>query len=137
MTRTESPTTPASRLHVIDGARGAALLGMFVYHFAWDLDFYGLIAIDTGAGGWAVSARVVAGSFLFLVGVSLVLATRDGFKPKLFLRRLGLVAGAAMLVTLATWWLTPTRNRNEPAVERARRTQPSEPSSPMSAEIRP
>jgi uncharacterized membrane protein len=54
-----------------------------------------------------VFARVVAGSFLFLVGVSLVLATRDGFKPKPFLRRLAIVAGAAVLVTLATWWLTP------------------------------
>lgn len=108
MTRINSPAAaPSARLPIVDAARGASLLAMFVYHFTWDLDYYDLISSDVGAGAWAVFARVVAGSFLFLVGMSLVLASRGGLRPKPFLRRLAIVTGAAALVTLATWWLTP------------------------------
>lgn len=108
LTRIDAPAgTALARLPMIDAARGTALLAMFAYHFAWDLDFYDLASFNVGEGAWAVFARVTAGSFLFLVGVSLVLAQRGGFRRKPFLRRLAMVAGAAALVTLATWWLTP------------------------------
>ena len=41
------------RIDLVDVARGAALVAMVVYHFAWDLSFYRLIATD-------IVARVVA-----------------------------------------------------------------------------
>jgi uncharacterized membrane protein len=69
---------------------------------------YDLTSAEIGEAesfGWALFARLIAGSFLFLVGVSLVLAMRGGFRPRPFLRRLALVGGAAMLLTLVTWWL--------------------------------
>ncbi len=99
---------PPARLPIIDGARGTALLAMFVYHFAWDLNYYDLISTDIAASpAWAAFARLIAGSFLSLVGVSLVLAQRGSFRLRPFLRRLALVAGAAALVTLDTWWFMP------------------------------
>ena len=93
------------RIVAIDLARSLALLGMAVFHFTWDLEFFGYVAPGTTLhGGWAVFARAVAGSFLFLAGVSLVLAHGDGIRWAGFLRRLGMVAGAALAITAATFF---------------------------------
>lgn len=95
---------PRSRIELVDLARGIALLAMFVFHFAYDLSHFGLIDVDIQAQtGWRVFARLIAGSFLTLVGASLVLATRDGLNGAAYLRRLAMVAGAAALVTLGTY----------------------------------
>lgn len=96
------------RIAAIDAIRGVAILAMVVYHTAFDLSARDLIAVDvTRAPAWVAFARLDAGTFLMLVGWSLVLATRNGLKPKPYLRRLGWVAGAALLVTAATWWIEP------------------------------
>lgn len=92
-----------ARFAAVDVARGAALLAMIAYHFAWDLWFYGLVAVDVPFDpGWRAFARTIAASFLVLVGVSLVLAHDAGLDARAFLRRLAKVAGAAALVTAAT-----------------------------------
>ena len=81
---------------------------MIVYHFAWDLSAYQLIAVDvTGDLGWRIFARTIAGTFLALVGINLVLAARNGFRPGPYFRRLAIILAAALLVTLGTWWLDP------------------------------
>jgi uncharacterized membrane protein len=108
MNRTASSAiTPLSRsrIDLVDLARGLALLAMFVFHFAYDLSYFGLIDVDVPAEpGWRIFARLIAGSFLALVGVSLVLATRNGLNRAAYLKRLAMVAGAAALVTLGTWF---------------------------------
>jgi uncharacterized membrane protein len=92
------------RIVAIDLARSVALLGMAVFHFTWDLELFGHIPPGTTLqGGWAVFARAVAGSFLFLAGVSLVLAHGEGIRWPGFLRRLVLVAAAALMITVATF----------------------------------
>ena len=56
------------RVPAVDMARGTALAAMAVYHFSWDLSFYGLADIPvTSATGWIAFARMIAGSFLALV----------------------------------------------------------------------
>ena len=96
------------RIAAIDLVRGVALAGMVVYHFSYDLAAARLISADVvDELGWKLFARTVAGTFLVLVGVNLVLANRHGLKPRAFLRRLALIAGGAALVTLATWWFEP------------------------------
>ncbi len=100
--------SPRLRLEVIDGARGLALLAMFVFHFAYDLSYFGLIETDVPSDpAWRWFARSIAGSFLTLVGISLVLATRNGLNRPAFLKRLAMVAGAAALVTIATYFAMP------------------------------
>lgn len=103
------PAAPSPlRIPAVDVARGVALLAMFVYHFTWDLGFFGFITLQAGVDpGWRLFAKLIAGSFLVLVGVSLVLATRDGVKPRPFLRRLAMVSAAAIAVTVATLYATP------------------------------
>lgn len=96
------------RLVVIDLARTVALCAMAVFHFTFDLELFGHLPPGTTVtGGWAIFARVIAGSFLFLSGVSLVLAHGDGVRWPSFRRRLLRVAGAAVLVTVATWIALP------------------------------
>ena len=93
------------RIAAIDIARGVAIVAMVVYHTAFDLSAARLIATDVaGDFAWKIFARLIAGSFMFLVGVSLVLAMERGMDWPSFFRRLALVAGGAALVTLSTWW---------------------------------
>jgi uncharacterized membrane protein len=98
----------APRLAAIDFARGAAIVAMVVYHAAFDLSAARLIATDVSSDlAWKLFARLTAGTFLFIVGFSLVLATRGGFRRDAYLRRLALIAGGAALVTISTWWFDP------------------------------
>ncbi len=101
-------TKDKRRLETIDLARGIALVAMVIYHFTWDLEFFGYTEPGTAAsGGWRLFARSIATSFLFLVGVSLVLAQGRTFRLAPFLKRLGMIVGAALLITVATYFATP------------------------------
>jgi uncharacterized membrane protein len=96
------------RLPAIDCLRGVALVAMVVYHTAFDLYADRLISTDIFSDlGWETLARATASTFLALAGVGMVLSTRGGFRPKRYLRRLGLIAGGAAAVSLATWWFDP------------------------------
>ena len=91
------------RLPAIDVARGVAVAAMVAYHFAWDLSELRLIATEvTGEPGWKLFARAIAASFLLLAGVGLALAHADRIRWLASLRRLATVAGAALLITVAT-----------------------------------
>lgn len=102
------PVAPPPRIAALDLARGSALLAMAAYHLGWDLSFLQLIDTDVATHrGWQIAARLIAGSFLVLVGIGLVLAHGRGIRWRAFLRRLALVGGAAALVTLATALAVP------------------------------
>lgn len=95
---------PAPRIPAIDIARTVAILGMATFHFARDLEIFGQLPPGTTLyGPWAWFARGVAGTFLFLAGVSLVLAHGQGIRWRAFARRLGIIVAAALLVSVATF----------------------------------
>lgn len=99
----ETRSAGAARFAAVDAARGAALLAMIVYHFAWDLWFLGFTAVDVPFDPfWRNFARAIASTFLILVGMSLVLADDAGLAPRAFLRRLATIVAAAALITAAT-----------------------------------
>jgi uncharacterized membrane protein len=92
------------RIVALDLARTAALASMVVFHFTFDLMLFGHVAAGTvHTGFWPWFARGIAGSFLFLAGVSLWLAHGADIRWPAFWRRFAVVAGAAALVTAATW----------------------------------
>ncbi len=104
----DARTRRLPRIPLIDQARGVALIAMAIYHFTWDLGFFGYIEPETATtGGWRIFARLIAGSFLFLVGFSLVLGHQQGFRPRPFLIRLGKIGLAAAAITVATWFAFP------------------------------
>ena len=96
------------RWDAIDVARGLAILAMIVYHFSWDLSFLQLIETNIlQIPAWRWFARGIAGSFLMLSGLGLVLAHAKGVKGRAFLRRLIKVGGAALAVTAGTYFAFP------------------------------
>jgi uncharacterized membrane protein len=93
---------------VIDAARAAALIAMASYHTLWDVGYLRLTAENyavTPAG--RLAAEMIAGSFLVLVGVGLVLMNGRGIRPRPTLLRLARIGGGALLVTLGTWLAFP------------------------------
>jgi uncharacterized membrane protein len=104
------PPAPATadRIEGIDAARGFALCLMFVYHFAFDLRLYGVIAADfENDPFWLGFRALIVTTFMALVGVSLVLADRAGAPPVHFWRRLAVIAVCALAVSVASWITFP------------------------------
>lgn len=103
-----TPPPPRGRIPAIDVARGIALVAMAIYHFAWDLEFFGYADPGlTAQGGWKLFARSIASSFLFLAGVSLFLAHVNGIRWQGFWRRFAMVAGAAAAISALTYVAVP------------------------------
>jgi len=103
-----SEHAPGARIPAVDVARSTALLGMAIFHLAFDLEMFGLIAPGTvGSGLWPAFARAVAGSFLFLAGVSLWLAHGRGIRWRAFWRRFAVLVLAAACVSAATYAVMP------------------------------
>lgn len=101
-------TKPPDRLITLDLARTLAIVCMVIFHFTFDLALFGYIPPDTmGQPFWYYFARMIAGSFLFLSGVSLWLAHGHGIRWPAFRMRFAKVAGAAALVTIASIWFVP------------------------------
>ncbi len=108
MTATSTPG--AGRILALDLARTTALVGMVIYHFTYDLSAFGWLPPGYAThGGWAIFARIVAGSFLFLAGVSLYLAHGAGIRWRPFLIRAAQIAAGAAIITVTTYfWIAPT-----------------------------
>lgn len=96
------------RWAAVDVARGVAILAVVAFHATWDLGDLGLISWRISAH-WSgkVIAHSIAGSFLFLVGVSLVLAHGRGIRWWSFWRREAQLVLLALLVSAGTWAYQP------------------------------
>lgn len=91
------------RILALDLARTLALLGMVTFHFTYDLDLFGWVPPYTSVTGWFwYHARLTAGAFIFLAGVSLWLSHGAGIRWPAFWHRLGKIVAASLLVTGAT-----------------------------------
>jgi uncharacterized membrane protein len=106
-TQTPGQTSLAApRLAGIDALRGFAVAQMIVYHFIYDLNYFGWMRLAmTRDQPWVGWRTAIVTQFVLLVGISLVL--RFAFKPAWsdFWRRWLQIAGAAALVSAGSWWL--------------------------------
>jgi uncharacterized membrane protein len=92
------------RLALIDALRGFAVAQMIVYHFIYDLNYFGWVKLAmTRDQPWVGWRTAIVAQFLLLVGVGLVL--RTAYKPawRDFWSRWAQIAGAAVLVSAGTW----------------------------------
>jgi len=98
-----------ARIPALDAARGLALIAMTIFHFAFDLEFFGFQEPGyINQPHWKYFARMIAGSFLFLAGVSLVFAHMSGgIRWHKWLPRFVKITVAAALVSVVTYFLTP------------------------------
>ncbi len=100
--------SPIGRVQAVDWARGVAFIAMAIYHFTWDLQFFGWLQPGfIQQPQWVYFARSIASSFLFLTGFSLVLGHTAIFNASKFYSRLAKISAAAVLITLATYFATP------------------------------
>ena len=100
--------TRQSRIPAIDALRGFPLLLMIAYHFLFDLNWFGVVRIDFDNDPfWLGYRALVVSWFLLLVGVSLVLADRAGLSRTHFWRRIAVVGGCALLVSVASYVTFP------------------------------
>jgi uncharacterized membrane protein len=100
------PQVGSSRYWEIDALRGAAVLGMIGFHLAWDLAMYGLVRVNMGRGPWPWFSRIIATTFLTLVGISLVISDSKGKGSSAFrkyLLRGAKVFGLGMIITGVTY----------------------------------
>lgn len=96
------------RIALIDSLRGLALIAMATYHFTWDLEFFGYLDPGTATHGFfRIYARSIASTFLFLAGVSLVLAHMPTIRWASFWKRFAMVASAALLISVGTFIAFP------------------------------
>lgn len=113
MTKSELPNKTSSRILALDLARGIAIFAMAIFHFTWDLEFFGYVERGlTQTLEWKMFARSIATSFLFLAGFSLVLGhgkfgQDGGIRLKSFFKRFAMVVAAAAIISIATYQAMP------------------------------
>ena len=97
-----------TRYPIIDMLRGFAIVLMFVFHFSFDLNYFGVVSIQFLEDPfWLNFRRFIVSLFLLLVGISLHLATRKGIRWRSWSRRMALLLVYAGLVSLGSWMMFP------------------------------
>lgn len=95
------------RFLLVDAIRGLAIAGVVLFHFVWDLEFTNFISGIAYHPLWLAFGRSLAGTFMLLVGVSLVLAARGPSRPMAYAIRLAKIVAAATAITVVTWHVFP------------------------------
>ena len=99
---------PRQRFDPIDALRGVAIVWMTVYHLCFDLNHFGLIKqnfyIDPF---WTWQRTAIVSLFLFCAGLGQAVAVEQGQSWRRFWKRWAQVAGCALLVTAASYWMYP------------------------------
>ncbi len=95
-------------LDIVDVSRGFAILLMFVYHFFYDLNYYGFIEENFNHDPFWLNFRtLIVTLFLTIVGMSLYLSSHQGIRAKSVKRRLILLVAYSSLVSLGSWLMFP------------------------------
>ncbi|MCY4006314.1 MAG: heparan-alpha-glucosaminide N-acetyltransferase [Rhodobacteraceae bacterium] len=96
------------RIALVDLLRALALTNMTVFHFVWDLEFFGIVEPHTtDMALWRSFAATIAGTFLFVSGASLWLANSRQIPWPRWGRRFAILVVAATAITLVTRIVTP------------------------------
>lgn len=102
------PPAP-SRFERLDALRGGAIVWMAAFHFAFDLNYFGLVARQNFYTDplWTVQRACIVSVFVFCAGLSQAVAAQQGVGWPRFWRRWAQVAGCALLVTAGSWFMFP------------------------------
>ncbi len=99
---------PRQRFDTIDALRGVAIVWMTVYHFCFDLNHFGWLKQDFYTDPfWTWQRTAIVSLFLFCAGLGQAVAVEQGQSWARFWKRWAQVAGCALLVTAASYWMYP------------------------------
>ncbi len=91
---------------LVDVSRGVAVILMVLYHFCFDLNYFGLIHQNFNYNPfWLTFRALIVTCFLTLVGISLVLATNKNQRH--FWIRIGKLSAASLAVTAGSYLIFP------------------------------
>ena len=97
------------RILWIDAVRGISILAMVIFHFAFDLMYFGFSEPDLiYQPDWRLFERIIAFSFLFIAGLSFFITHKSGIIWNSFIRRYGVTAVCAILISTVTYILFNT-----------------------------
>lgn len=100
--------TLKNRIQWVDNLRGIAIILMVIFHFCYDLRYFGWVNWDVpNGGGWWQFRYVILSLFIFTMGLSLSLAHHKQFKLRKFLIRISQLAIAAILVSAMSLFMFP------------------------------
>lgn len=96
------------RLVWVDALRGLAIVLMVIFHFCYDLRYFGYVDWDVPNGpNWWPFRYLIVTLFVFTVGISLSLAHKQQLDLPLFLKRLVQLVAASMAITLVSILVFP------------------------------
>lgn len=100
----KSKAHQTSRFGDLDLLRGIAILAMIVFHFTFDLAYFGLIAADTiYRPGWILFQQTIAGTFIFVAGVGFDLCHGRGIRWGYVKKRILVLGTLSLLISLVTY----------------------------------
>ena len=100
------PQTP--RVEGLDALRGVAIVAMVVYHFCFDLRYFGVARWDFEHDiRWLAARTLILSSFLRIAGICAALARRYPAADARWPRHVAVIGGAALLVTAASAMMFP------------------------------
>ena len=96
------------RYSTVDIARGVAIALMFVYHFTFDLDYFGVVSFDFNSDiRWLGFRAVIVSLFSGLVGVGLVLGPGHNLDWNRCGKRLLAIGACAVLASAGSYFMFP------------------------------
>ncbi len=94
------------RIHLLDVLRGISVSAMIVYHFFWDLGYFGFIELENITRGLPLLfAQCIGASFIIISGISLRLASYSSNFSAKFLKRLLVLVLICLAITSITFYL--------------------------------
>jgi len=99
---------PVRRYAVVDVLRGVAILLMFVFHFSWDLSYFGFADFQISTDPfWIWFARSIAGTILLVMGISQAVTAAQPFDRQRFIKRFIVIAVSASTISAGTYMMDP------------------------------
>lgn len=97
-----------NRIFSIDVLRTVAIVLMVVFHFIYDLKFFGYVDWDIPDGeGWRTFRHVILSSFFICLGASLHLSYQRAINWKKFTKRLIQILASALAISLVSLLMVP------------------------------
>ena len=97
------------RVPALDTLRGIAIVAMAIYHFCFDLRYFGFLRADLEHDWrWITARTLILSTFLLIAGASTVLADRGPQSARWrWLAHVGVITAAALAVSAGSYLMFP------------------------------
>ena len=102
------PTSAIHRFAAIDMLRGLSMVWMTLFHFCFDLQYFGYLQANFYADPfWTLQRQAIVSLFVFCAGLGQALAVHQGQSWGRFWRRWRQIALCALAVSAGSWFMFP------------------------------